>query len=100
MKFTKAEEKLFTVCKNIPYSILRFSKNRVPHVLCYKEKVQHSIAYFMRDDIYKVFYPYRSDNQEQVVCKGEKELYDFFGVAMPEEKTYDHDVRPDKHHRR
>lgn len=97
MKFTKAEEKLLAVCKNLPFSILRFSKNKVPHVLCFKDKVQHSVAYFMRDDIFKVFYPYRSENQTQVVCETEKELYEFFHFSEPEEKTYSQDLRPERH---
>ena len=101
MDFSKSELNLLNVCKVIPFSILRFSKKKVPHVLCYKEKVQHSVAYFSKNDHYRVFFPYRSDNQEQVDCKTVEDLCEFFGVAMPQqERKYAHQVDPDRHHRR
>lgn len=43
----------------------RVSRRGVPHVLITRGGVTYSVCYFKRSNLYRVFYPYGSSNQER-----------------------------------
>ncbi len=79
VKTCSPQAKLEQVQKKLPItSNLRISKRGVPHLVVTFLGVDTSITYFRGKEVYKIFYPYPSDQQTRITMKTQAEVLEYF----------------------
>jgi hypothetical protein len=77
MKINKALKQLNWLEDRIG-GCLRISNASVPHLLLLKNNIVYSICYFGKGRKFRIFYPYRSDEQKKLDLKLREDVVKYF----------------------